>query len=106
MLRFEVIVTDCVLPALALVFSLERVKSTGHWRSSSYQADQGPGAGAPNVSLPMSLHGANPRTRLIFKSDRIIQITKKALANSVDPAETPHDAASHQHLHCLREGIS
>ncbi|KAH3855644.1 hypothetical protein DPMN_098214, partial [Dreissena polymorpha] len=26
---------------------------------------------------------------------------EKALANSVDPDETPHDAASHQGLHCL-----
>ena len=31
---------------------------------------------------------------------------KKALANSVDPDETPHDAASHQGLRCLLKGIS
>ncbi|KAH3857986.1 hypothetical protein DPMN_100605 [Dreissena polymorpha] len=29
-----------------------------------------------------------------------------ALANSVDPDETPHDAASHQGLRCLVKGIS
>ncbi|KAH3741761.1 hypothetical protein DPMN_048487 [Dreissena polymorpha] len=29
-----------------------------------------------------------------------------ALANSVDPYETPHDAASHQGLRCLLIGIS
>ncbi|KAH3718372.1 hypothetical protein DPMN_061175 [Dreissena polymorpha] len=33
-------------------------------------------------------------------------VRKKALANSVDPDETPHDAASHQGLRCLLEGIS
>ncbi|KAH3738759.1 hypothetical protein DPMN_045402 [Dreissena polymorpha] len=33
-------------------------------------------------------------------------IIKKALANSVDPDETPHDAASHLGLCCLRKGIS
>ncbi len=31
---------------------------------------------------------------------------KKALANSVDPDETPHNAASHQGLRCLLKGIS
>ncbi len=31
---------------------------------------------------------------------------KRALANSVDPDETPHDAASHQGLRCLLKGIS
>ena len=31
---------------------------------------------------------------------------KKALANSVDPNETPHDAAFHQGLRCLLKGIS
>ncbi|KAH3808390.1 hypothetical protein DPMN_136743 [Dreissena polymorpha] len=31
---------------------------------------------------------------------------KKAFANSVDPDETPHDAASHQGLRCLLKGIS
>ncbi|KAH3696010.1 hypothetical protein DPMN_083474 [Dreissena polymorpha] len=33
-------------------------------------------------------------------------VLKKALANSVDPDETPHDAASHQGLRCLLRGIS
>ena len=28
------------------------------------------------------------------------------MANSVDPDETPHDAASHQGLRCLLKGIS
>jgi len=31
---------------------------------------------------------------------------KRALANSVDPDETPHDAASRQGLRCLLKGIS
>jgi hypothetical protein len=31
---------------------------------------------------------------------------KKTLANSVDPDETPHDAASHQGVRCLLKGIS
>ncbi|KAH3770496.1 hypothetical protein DPMN_171783, partial [Dreissena polymorpha] len=31
---------------------------------------------------------------------------KKALANSVDPDETQHDAVSHQGLRCLLKGIS
>ncbi|KAH3805165.1 hypothetical protein DPMN_133461, partial [Dreissena polymorpha] len=31
---------------------------------------------------------------------------KKALANSIDPDETPHDAVSHQGLCCLLKGIS
>ncbi|KAH3699558.1 hypothetical protein DPMN_074516 [Dreissena polymorpha] len=31
---------------------------------------------------------------------------KQAFANSVDPDETPHDAASHQGLRCLLKGIS
>ena len=31
---------------------------------------------------------------------------KKALVNSVDPDETPHDAASHQVLRSLLKGIS
>jgi len=31
---------------------------------------------------------------------------KKALANSIEPDETPHDAASHQGLCCLFKGIS
>ena len=31
---------------------------------------------------------------------------KKALVNSVDPDETPHDAASYQGLRCLLKGIS
>ncbi|KAH3873345.1 hypothetical protein DPMN_036579 [Dreissena polymorpha] len=30
---------------------------------------------------------------------------KTALANSVDPDETPHDAASHLGLRCLLKGI-
>ena len=31
---------------------------------------------------------------------------KQGLANSVDPDETPHDAASHQGLRCLLKEIS
>ncbi|KAH3815487.1 hypothetical protein DPMN_144010 [Dreissena polymorpha] len=31
---------------------------------------------------------------------------KKAMANSVGPDETPHDAASHLDLRCLLKGIS
>ncbi|KAH3832053.1 hypothetical protein DPMN_105329 [Dreissena polymorpha] len=34
------------------------------------------------------------------------KVRKKALANSVDPDETPHDAASHLGLRCLLKGIS
>ncbi|KAH3725437.1 hypothetical protein DPMN_051270, partial [Dreissena polymorpha] len=34
------------------------------------------------------------------------RLEKKALAKSVDPDETPHDAASHQGLRCLFKGIS
>ncbi|KAH3806093.1 hypothetical protein DPMN_134407 [Dreissena polymorpha] len=54
------------------------------------------------------------RLPLPFETGIIINIdlvpyfgnVKKALANSVDPDETPHDAASHQGLRCLLKGIS
>ena len=45
-----------------------------------------------------------------FQSEYLIHLClasrKKALANSVDPNETPHAAASHLGLRCLLEGIS
>ncbi|KAH3711264.1 hypothetical protein DPMN_070766 [Dreissena polymorpha] len=34
------------------------------------------------------------------------QCLEEALANIVDPDETPHDAASHLGLRCLLKGIS
>ncbi|KAH3824015.1 hypothetical protein DPMN_125843, partial [Dreissena polymorpha] len=43
---------------------------------------------------------------LTVLSTNILSELKKALANSVDPDETPHDAASHQGLRCLLKGIS
>ncbi|KAH3819148.1 hypothetical protein DPMN_120881 [Dreissena polymorpha] len=39
-------------------------------------------------------------------NDTVGASIKKASANSVDPDETPHDAASHQGLRCLLKGIS
>ncbi|KAH3819077.1 hypothetical protein DPMN_120808 [Dreissena polymorpha] len=39
-------------------------------------------------------------------SETIHASRKKAFANSVDPDETPHDAASHQGLRCLLKEIS
>ena len=44
--------------------------------------------------------------KLFFKTHLCLASRKKALANSVDPDETPHDAASHQGLRCLLKGIS
>ncbi|KAH3702967.1 hypothetical protein DPMN_077995 [Dreissena polymorpha] len=41
-----------------------------------------------------------------YKPIYAYRLEKKALANSVDPDETPHDAASHQGLRCLLKGIS
>ena len=41
-----------------------------------------------------------------FKTHLCLASRKKALANSVDPDETPHDAASHQGLRCLLKGMS
>ena len=42
----------------------------------------------------------------LFLTHLCLASSKKALANSVDPDETPHDAASHQGLRCLLKGIS
>ncbi|KAH3724921.1 hypothetical protein DPMN_050748, partial [Dreissena polymorpha] len=41
-----------------------------------------------------------------FKNTFALRLEKKALTNSVDPDETPHDAASHQGLRCLLTEIS
>ncbi|KAH3715550.1 hypothetical protein DPMN_058261 [Dreissena polymorpha] len=43
----------------------------------------------------------NVRTAQLYE-----QMTKKDFANSIDPVETPHDAASHQGLRCVLKGIS
>ena len=44
--------------------------------------------------------------RVTYYNHLCLASRKKALANSVDPDETPHDAASHQGLRCLLKGIS
>jgi len=43
---------------------------------------------------------------LFILTNVCIASRKNALANSVDPDETPHDASSHQGLRCLLKGIS
>ncbi|KAH3829205.1 hypothetical protein DPMN_131198, partial [Dreissena polymorpha] len=45
-------------------------------------------------------------TSLTENNKRHAREKKKAFANSVDPDETPHDAASHQGLRCLLKEIS
>ena len=43
---------------------------------------------------------------LLYLTHLCLASIKKTLANSKDPDETPHDAASHLGLRCLLEGIS
>ncbi|KAH3874921.1 hypothetical protein DPMN_038178 [Dreissena polymorpha] len=47
-----------------------------------------------------------PMVHLLLLVAKVPKRDKKALANSVDPDETPHDATSHQGLRCLLKGIS